>query len=51
MSDTYMRLAEFAQTWSLVYFVVIFAVVLVYALRPSRKAQFDHDARIPLRED
>ena len=33
------------------YFVVVFAVVLVYALWPSRKKQFDEAARIPLRED
>jgi len=51
MDPTYQAVAEFAQTWGLVYFAVIFALVLVYALRPSRKAQFDHDARIPLRED
>jgi cytochrome c oxidase cbb3-type subunit IV len=51
MDPTYQAVAEFAQTWGLVYFVVIFAAVLVYALRPSRKAQFDHAARIPLRED
>jgi cytochrome c oxidase cbb3-type subunit 4 len=51
MDPTYQAVAEFAQTWGLVYFVIIFAAVLVYALRPSRKAQFDHAARIPLRED
>ena len=51
MDPTYQAVAEFAQTWGLVYFVVIFAAVLVYALWPSRKAQFDHAARIPLRED
>ncbi|MFZ0400683.1 MAG: cbb3-type cytochrome c oxidase subunit 3 [Pseudolabrys sp.] len=51
MDPTYQAAAEFAQIWGLVYFVVIFAAVLVYALRPSRKAQFDHAARIPLRED
>ena len=51
MDPTYKAVAEFAQTWGLVYFVVIFAAVLVYALWPSRKAQFDDAARIPLRED
>ena len=29
----------------------IFVVVLVYALWPSRKRQFDEAARMPLRED
>ena len=51
MSSTYHALASFAQTWGLVYFVAVFLLVLVYALWPSRKAQFEHDARIPLRED
>ncbi len=51
MPATYKFLAEFAQTWGLVYFVAIFLAVLVYALWPSRQAQFDEAARIPLRED
>jgi cytochrome c oxidase cbb3-type subunit 4 len=51
MDPTYKAVSEFAQTWGLVYFAVIFAAVLLYALWPSNKAQFDHDARIPLRED
>jgi cytochrome c oxidase cbb3-type subunit 4 len=46
MNQTYRALAEFAQTWGLVYLVV-----LTYALSPSRQRQFDEDARIPLRED
>ncbi|MFM9857523.1 cbb3-type cytochrome c oxidase subunit 3 [Pseudoxanthobacter sp. M-2] len=51
MSDTYRMLAEFAQSWGLVYFVVVFLAVLAYALWPSRKAQFDEAARLPLSED
>jgi cytochrome c oxidase cbb3-type subunit 4 len=51
MSETYMRLASFAQTWGLVYFVVVFLLVLAYALWPSRQKQFDEAARMPLRED
>jgi cytochrome c oxidase cbb3-type subunit 4 len=51
MNQTYRALAEFAQTWGLVYFVAVFVVVLTYALSPSRQRQFDEDARIPLRED
>ena len=39
MSPTYRVLrASFAQTWGLVYFVVVFLLVLVYALWPSRQA-------------
>ena len=51
MNPTYRALAEFAQTWGLVYFVAVFVAVLIYALWPSRQRQFDEDARIPLRED
>jgi len=51
MSETYKMLAEFAQTWGLLYFVAVFLIVLVYALWPSRKKQFDEAARMPLRED
>ena len=41
MNQTYRALAEFAQTWGLVYFVAVFVVVLIYALWPSRQRQFD----------
>jgi cytochrome c oxidase cbb3-type subunit 4 len=49
--ETYRFLAGFAQTWGLVYFVAGFALVLVYALRPSSKKKFDDASHIPLREE
>ena len=51
MDPTYKAVAEFAQTWGLLYFAGIFALVLIYALWPSRQKQFDEAARIPLKED
>ncbi len=42
---------HFAQTSGLVYFLLMFVGVLVYALRPRAKAKFDRAARIPLAED
>jgi cytochrome c oxidase cbb3-type subunit 4 len=51
MADTYAALAHFAQTWGLLYFMAVFLAVLVYALSPRRKKQFDDAARLPLRED
>ncbi len=48
---TYESVSVFAQTWGLVYLVVLFAGVLVYALRPGAKKKFDEAARIPLMED
>jgi len=47
----YERLAQFAQTWGLLYFVILFVIVLVYALWPSNKKRFDDASKIPLRED
>ena len=51
MTATYEMLAEFAQTWGLVYFLAVFVGTLVYAFWPSLKGQFDESARLPLRED
>ena len=51
MIDTYKMLANFAQTWGLVYFVAVFSLAFAYALWPSNKARFDDAARMPLRED
>ena len=51
MNESYEAVASFAQTWGLVYFVVLFAVVLAYALWPKNRSRFDEAAHIPLRED
>ena len=51
MNETYKAVAEFAQTWGLAYFAILFTLVLLYALWPSRQKQFDEAARIPLQED
>jgi len=51
VSPTYAFFSHFAQTWGLVYFVVLFLVVLAYALWPSKQKAFDEAAKMPLRED
>jgi cytochrome c oxidase cbb3-type subunit 4 len=51
VSPTYQFFAELAQTWGLIYFLVLFIAALIYALWPSRQKQFDEAARLPLRED
>ncbi len=51
MSQTYRALAEFAQTWGLIYFVAVFLAVIAFALWPSRKQRYEKAARIPLQED
>ncbi|MDD9907968.1 MAG: cbb3-type cytochrome c oxidase subunit 3 [Rhodospirillaceae bacterium] len=40
-----------AQVWGLVFFVVLFAGVVAYALWPSNKGKFDRAARAPLDDD
>ena len=47
----YDTLSSFAQTWGLLLFVVIFAVVLAYALWPRNQKKFDKAARMPLDEN
>ena len=51
MSETYRMLAEFAQTWGLLYFVTVFVLVVAFVFWPSRKRIYDDAARVPLRED
>ncbi len=47
----YDSVAEFAASWGIVYFVILFAAVLVYALNPKSQKTFDDAAQIPLREE
>ena len=47
----YEDVASFAQTWGLLYFVILFAAVLAYALWPKNAKRFEDAANIPLRED
>jgi cytochrome c oxidase cbb3-type subunit 4 len=47
----YASIVEITGTFGLIFFIVLFALVLVYALRPRNKQKFDQAARIPLEED
>lgn len=40
-----------SETYGLVYLMLLFAIVLVYALWPRNKKKFDDAARMPLEED
>jgi cytochrome c oxidase cbb3-type subunit 4 len=51
MSDTYTAVAEFAQSWGLLYFFIAFVVVVVWVMRPSRKRRYEDASQIPFRED
>ena len=48
---TYESFRQFADSWGLVYMVVIFAVVVALVLRPGAKKQADDAASIPFKED
>jgi cytochrome c oxidase cbb3-type subunit 4 len=48
---TYQDVLAFSQSWGVVYFCVLFAIVCVYALLPSNKAKFEKAARSPLNDD
>ena len=47
----YETLSTFSKSWGLVYMVVLFAAVFVYALWPRNKAKFEKAARMPLEGD
>ncbi|MBI1234861.1 MAG: CcoQ/FixQ family Cbb3-type cytochrome c oxidase assembly chaperone [Alphaproteobacteria bacterium] len=44
----YEALSQFAQTWGLLLFVLLFAGVLVYALWPGNRERFNQAAQMPL---
>lgn len=48
---TYDAWREFAASWGLIFFGVIFLGVLVYVFWPSRRKAFEAAAQMPLRED
>jgi cytochrome c oxidase cbb3-type subunit 4 len=48
---TYSDAYEFAQTYGLVYLVLLFVGMLIYALWPGNRRRFDDASKIPLRED
>ena len=48
---TYEEVASISGTVGLIFFLVMFAVVLAYALWPRNKAKFDKAARAPLDEE
>jgi cytochrome c oxidase cbb3-type subunit IV len=48
---SYEDVVAFAQSWGIVYFLLMFAVAFAYALWPANRAGFDEASRIPLRDD
>ncbi|MBT5110026.1 MAG: cbb3-type cytochrome c oxidase subunit 3 [Rhodospirillaceae bacterium] len=48
---TFESVSVFSQTWGLVYLIVLFLGVLIYALRPSARKKFEDAAAIPFKEN
>ncbi len=48
---TYEAWREFAASWGLLYFALIFLGAVAYAFWPSHRKTFEDAAQAPLRED
>lgn len=47
----YETLRHFAYSWGLVYLIVVFLALVLYAFRPGSKKIADDIAQIPLKEE
>jgi cytochrome c oxidase cbb3-type subunit 4 len=48
---TYEQVASISQVVALLFFVALFAAVLVYAFWPGNKKRFEEAAKLPLEQD
>ena len=48
---SYETVARFAQQGGSIYFIVLFAGALIYALWPRNRSHFEDAARLPLNEE
>jgi cytochrome c oxidase cbb3-type subunit IV len=48
---SYEQVSGVTQVAALIFFIILFAVVVVYAFWPGNKKRFEEDAKIPLRKD
>ncbi len=47
----YENLRILADSWGLLYLVILFIAVVLFAFRPSARKRYDDAAKIPLKED
>lgn len=47
----YQTVSAFAQTWGLVFLVVMFCAAVAYAMWPGNRSKFKKAAHMPLEED
>jgi cytochrome c oxidase cbb3-type subunit 4 len=48
---TYEQVSTITQVAALLFFIALFAGVVIYAFWPGNKKRFEKDAQIPLRKD
>ncbi len=48
---TYEQVASISQVVALIFFVVLFAAVVLYAFWPGNKKRFERAAKMPLEKD
>jgi cytochrome c oxidase cbb3-type subunit 4 len=48
---TYEQVASISQVVALLFFIALFAAVLIYAFWPGNKKRFDEAAKLPLEKD
>lgn len=48
---TYEQVASISQVVALLFFIALFAAVLVYAFWPGNKKRFEEAAKLPLEQD
>ena len=48
---TYEQVSTLSQVAALVFFIALFAGVVIYACWPGNKKAFEEDAKIPLQQD
>lgn len=47
----YQTLRTFADSWGLLFLVIVFVVAVIYTFRPGSKKVADEIAQIPLKDD
>ncbi len=49
--ETYSLLRQFADSWAMLFLLLFFLGVIVWAFRPGSRAGHDESARIPFRHE
>ena len=48
---TFETVVGFSEVFSMILFITLFAIAVIYALWPGNAAKFEHAARVPLEAD